>query len=304
MQITLFLFLCASVFSCTNGGTIKDTSPSISPLNGTVDLSGDSRFSLQPHYTSTRISATAVLMNTVTFLSEAANHGFEAFLDINRRATFVAYPSVIIDIQTAKSKDRLQNFLLIWALYEAAWDMVAKNKFFVSEFDMVWKGKVVARLRYMAPPNGAIEQRIGLEEQKANKTTPVNVTLFQIESANSTHTALLPLNTTTNAVLAMKLQYIRNGRDLPIYAVFMTVMATLVTNAYYPAKTRVQPFEASTPGFNAEMAISTSSGPSSYQAPFFEREHLNHAIQLLLEHMLQQRKFAEIAFTVMLDDKE
>ena len=304
MQITPFLFLCASVFSCTNGGTIKDSSPSISPLNGTVNLSGDSRFSLQPHYTSTRIAATAVLMNTVSFLSEAADHGFESYLDINRRATFAAYPSVIIDIQTAKSKERLQNFLLIWALYEAAWDMVAKNKFFVSEFDMVWKGKVVGRLRYMAPLNGAIEQGIGLGEQKANKRAPISGTLFQIESANSTYTALLPLNATTNALLAMKLQYLRNGRDVPIYAVFMTVMATLVKNAYYPAKTRVRPFEASTPGFDAEMAISTSSGPTSYQPPFFEREHLNHAIQLLLEHMLQQRKFAEIAFTVLLDAKE
>ena len=126
MQNQHFLFLCVFLFSCSNGETIKlprpsDSSPSIPLSNSTASLSGDPRFSLQPHYTSTRLSATAVLMNTIAFLSEAANCGFESFLDINRRASFRAYPSVVIDVQTAKSKNRLQNFLLIWALYEAAW---------------------------------------------------------------------------------------------------------------------------------------------------------------------------------------
>lgn len=196
--------------------------------------------------------------------------------------------------------------------------MVAKNKFFVSEFDMVWKGKVVARLRYTTPPDGGIKQRVGVGEQKGSKTvvssslaalgdketSSVNATLSQIESANLTHTALLPLSTTTNNVLGMKLQFLRNGRDLPIYAVLITVMATLVKNAYYPANTRIRPFDASTPGFDAQLAVSVSTGPDSHHAPFFEREHLNHAIQQLPEFMLEERKFKEIAFTVMLDNKE
>ena len=245
----------------------------------------------------------AVLMNTVTFLAEAADYGFESYLDINRRARFANYPSVIIDVHTMKTKDRLQNCLLMWALHEAAWDMVAKNNFFVSEFDMVWKGKVVAKLSYMVPTDGALEQGIGSGDQTGNKTS-VNVTLSQTQLASSTHAALLPLGTTTNAGLGMRMQYLRNGSNLQIYAVFLTVMATLVKNAYYPAKTRVQPFDASTPGFNAEIGISTNTGSSSYQAPFFERGHLNHAIQQLLTYMLEQRKFAEIAFTVMWDDKE
>ncbi|CAF9927407.1 MAG: hypothetical protein HETSPECPRED_006578 [Heterodermia speciosa] len=317
------LFLCVFPFSCTNGETLKlarpsDPSPSIPLSNNTVSLSGDSRFALQPHYTSTRLSATAILMNTITFLSEAADYGFESYLDINRRASFSAYPTVMIDIQTVKAKDRLQNFLLIWALYEATWDMVAKNNFSVSVFDMVWKGKVVARLRYMTPPGSGVEQRIGIGEQQGGKTVVspglaalggketllANVTLSEIESTNFTSTALLPLNTTTNGVLAMRMQFLRNGRDLPIYTVFMTVMATLVKNAYYPAKSRIRPFDASTPGFNAQIAISVNTGPGSQQAPFFERDHLNHAIQQLPSFMLEERTFKEIAFTVMLDNKE
>ncbi|KAL8788388.1 MAG: hypothetical protein Q9195_007346 [Heterodermia aff. obscurata] len=257
-------------------------------------------------------------MNTINFLSDAADYGFESFLDINRRASFPDYPSVIIDVQTAKSKDKLQNFLLIWALYEAAWDMVAKNKFVVSEFDIVWKGKVAARLRYTTPPESGIVQHIGEAEQKGRKTvispgsaalgvketSSVNVTLSHIEPANLTHTALLPLSTTVKVNLAMRLQYLRNGRDLQIYAVLLTVMATLVKNAHYPAKTRIRPFDASTPGFNAEIGISVSTGPGSHQPPYFERDHLNHAIQQLPAYMLEERKFKEIAFTVLLDDKE
>ena len=188
----------------------------------------------------------------------------------------------------------------------------------MSEFDIVWKGKVVARLRYTTPADGGINQRVRAGDQKGRKTavssgltalgskdtSSVNVSLSQIGSANLTHTALLPLSTTTNAVLGLKLQYLSNGRDLPIYAVFLTVMATLVKNAYYPANSRVRPFDASTPGFNAQIAISVSTGPGSQQAPFFERDHLNHAIQQLPEFMLEERKFNEIAFTVILDNKE
>ena len=127
------LFLCVFLFSCTNGETVKlarpsDPYPSIPLSNSTVGLSGDSRFALQPHYTSTRLSATAVLMSVIFFLAEAANYGFESFLDINRRASFPAYSSVVIDIQTVKSKDRLQNFLVIWGLYESAWDMVSRSR--------------------------------------------------------------------------------------------------------------------------------------------------------------------------------
>ena len=177
---------------------------------------------------------------------------------------------------------------------------------------------MVARLRYTTPADGAIKQRVRIGDQKGNKTavssglaalgskdtSSVNVSRSQIESANSNHTALLPLSTTTNAVLGLKLQYLRDGRDLPIYAVFLTVMATLVKNAYYPANSRIRPFDASTPGFNAQIAISVSTGPDSHQAPFFQRNHLNHAIQQLPEFMLEERKFKEIAFTVILDNKE
>ena len=196
--------------------------------------------------------------------------------------------------------------------------MVAKNKFFVSEFDIVWKGKVVARLRYTTPSDSEKNQRVGVGEQKGSKTvvssslaalggketSSGNATLSQIGSASLTHTALLPLSTTTKNVLAMKLQFLRNAGDLPIYAVLITVMATLVKNAYYPANTRIQPFDVSTPGFNAQLAISVSTGPDSHQPPFFLREHLNHAIQQLPEFMFEERKFKEIAFTVMLDNKE
>ena len=138
------LFLCVILSSCTDGETIKlarpsDTYPSIPLSNSTVGLSGDPRFALQPHYTSTRLLATAVLMSVIFFLSEAANYDFESFLDINRRASFPTYSSVVIDIQTVKAKDRLQNFLVIWSLYESAWDMVSRSRSLSFPFDHVFE---------------------------------------------------------------------------------------------------------------------------------------------------------------------
>lgn len=85
-----------------NCATITPSSASLDPrlldglYNSTLGGNIDSRFSLQSHYSTTRLPATAILMNTLTLLTEAADLDFHDAFDFNRHAKFEDYPSVNI----------------------------------------------------------------------------------------------------------------------------------------------------------------------------------------------------------------
>lgn len=316
------LFLWATLLSGTHGASIGAATFSNSSLsfpipNTFLHYPPDPRFSLQPRYTTIRLPATAILMNTVSLLAEAADLDIDAHLEFDRHGVFPEYPTVTIDLQTSKNRDRLQNFMLVWTLYEAAWDMIAKNSFFVCEFDIMWKGRVVARLRYGKAPEGGGEfgQRTtdGRSEtftreastagHKASSSA-INNTVVEAESANTTSTIPpLPLISIANEAIALNLKYLNNGENIPIFTVFMTVLATLTENAFYPAAALVEPFHASTPGFDAQISIMRNAGSPDQRPPFFERTILTQAMRQLPGFMLMQRRFAEVAFTITVEGR-
>ena len=251
-------------------------------------------------------------MNTVTLLAEAADLDFNGYINWNRHATFTRYPAVIIDLQLKRSRDPVHNFLLIWALYEAAWDMVAKNKFCVSDFDVVWRGKVVANLRYKKATQQEL-QEIGGVESKNNETA----SLAYLERAGGSGMSLvggitrgtgqvnttvefpLSVQTSNEDVLTLHVQYLSNAKDLPIFSVFMAILAALKDNAYYAPTDRVYPFSSSTPGFDTQLSILRNEPPIT-TPPFFERTHITHTIRLIPGFMLEERKIAEVAFSFRL----
>lgn len=254
-------------------------------------------------------------MNTVTLLSEAADLDFNGYVKWNRQATFSQYPAVIIDLQLTRSRDPVKNFILIWALYESAWDMVAKNKFCVSDFDVVWKGKVVAKLKYKKATEQELES-IGGGESKNNETA----SLANVATSGGSGTSLVgdiardtgQLNTTVESplsartsnvnVLTLHLQFLRNAKDLPVFSVFMALLAALKDNAYYPSTDRVHPFASSTPGFDSQLSILRMEPPIQ-TPPFFERTHITNTIRLIPSFMLGERKFCEVAFSFKLGEK-
>ena len=81
----------------TSSSTVPDPPLLLDGLyNTTLGGNIDSRFSLQSHYSTTRLPATAILMNTLTILTEAADLEYHDAFDFNRHATFADYPSVSI----------------------------------------------------------------------------------------------------------------------------------------------------------------------------------------------------------------
>ena len=254
-------------------------------------------------------------MNTVTLLAEAADLDFNGYVKWNRPATFSRYPAVDIDLQLKRSRDPVHNFLLIWALYEAAWDMIDKNKFCVSDFDMVWRGKVVAVLRYKQATQQELQETEGGESKDNETASFAGLTTARgggtsmlggiargTGQVNTTVELPLSVQTSNEDVLTLHLQYLSNARDLPIFGVFMAVIAALKDNAYYAPTDRVYPFSSSTPGFDTQLSILRNEPPIT-TPPFFERTHITHTIRLIPGFMLEERKIAEVAFTFRLGNK-
>ena len=171
---------------------------------------------------------------------------------------------------------------------------------------------MVAWLRYSkAPDVGAIADYGGKEDNVTasiitTEDSKINHTIgpspnLRYPNAHSTSpsTSLL---LATNDMVSINLQYVNHGKDLPIYAVFMTVIAAMKDNAYYPATALVQPFASGTPGYDAQLSIMLDSSPQTPRIPFI-RSHVTHAIRHIPVFMLEQRRFAEVGFTITWRDQ-
>ena len=104
MQALFLLFWCTihTLVLPINCAIITPSSTSLDPplldvfYNSTLGGNIDPRFSLQSHYGTTRLPATAVLMNTLTLLTEAADLDYHDAFEFDRHAKFDDYPSVSI----------------------------------------------------------------------------------------------------------------------------------------------------------------------------------------------------------------
>ena len=318
--------LILTVFSRMNCALIKPT-PILDSnyydiiLNKTVGHGHDPdpRFSLVSRYTTEKLPATSILMNTISLLIEAADIEFHDAVDIDRSVTSEDYPNVVIDLSPVRARDQIPDCFCVWALYLAATDMIRYTKFFVSDHDIIWKGKVVARLKYQKPsPNGLTRDGREVEIYKPNATATSylegDLPTFDVKvplpplPTNDRSDPNLELPTTGDLAshipagqMALHMQYLDDAQDLPIWTVFMMVLATLKDNAQYPALARVQNFVVNVPGYDARLGIMVPGGPARRRPPFFENRHVNNAMRLIPAFLLGQRKVAEIKFAFELD---
>lgn len=249
MQNLAVLILHALLFLGTESAAMihnLKSSPPVIPLNSTLQVDRDPRFAMQPHYTTTPLPATAILMNTVELLSNAAFYLWDAHIDYDHHEIFT-YPAVFIDLQITRSRDPIATFMFVWALYEAAWDMVAKKKFCTSRFDILWKERIVAKLIYRQPhpeePLQANSETLGLTSNESasvaddvyRKTLTINTALSTLHLGGAPTTPPRALNASYEDV-RLEVKYLLNAQDLPIGTMFLAVLAALKDNAYFPAE--------------------------------------------------------------------
>ena len=297
LSFVLLAFIVALNVDCATIKRATENDPSsihFYPLNSTIPSLGgeiDTRFSVIPHYTTQRLPATAILMNTVTLLAESADRDFDELIRFGEHAVFEDYPTVAIDLQTAKRGYKIANAFLVWALYRAAEDMILNSKFFAATFDIVWKGRVIARLMYSRAPEGnpingspvdnglasnskSMGSRISKNDERAltNATTMDggNTDAAAFSGANSRYFGM-----GLSDEILLHLQYLSNAQKLSIWTVFMTVIAAL----------------------KDDSAAST-------QPPYLLNDQLNNALRVIPGLMLKQGKLAEVAFSIAEGSKE
>ena len=316
-------FIAFSRVNCAAVKPVPESDPNYYDiiLNKTIGHGHDPdpRFGLVSRYTTEKLPATAILMNTITILIEAADIDFRDVVVFDKSVTSEDFPNVVIDFSTVKARDQLPDCFCVWALYLAATDMIRYTKFFVGEHDITWKGKVVARLSYQKPrSNGLSEDGREVEIYKPNTTATSyldgDTPTFDIEipfwpvpnnDSNVEWPTTGDLSPDVPAEeMQLHLQYLEDARDFPIWTVFQMVITTLKDNAEYPAEDRVQPFVVKVPGYDAKLGIATNGGPARRRPPHFENRHVNNAMRLIPAFMLGQRKVAEIKFAFDLDGHE
>ena len=303
----------------------SDCAPAPSPLDVPVTNvtplathDPDPRFKLLPHYTNERLPATAVLMSTVYLLAEAADLDINSELVFDNPSIFDDYPSVSISLQNAKPTAILPVSFLVWGLYEAAMDMINNFKFTVSTFDILWKGKIVAWLRYHKVPPNASSGNPANRDVSLQVSVPSNYSSIVVgnrsnfaqknKSENNTTSmtsapnAVEPL--TTASIITIHMQYLPDAKTLPIGTVFAIILETLKDNAEFSATARIPSSSFTLPAFDVTLVIRGNRGPSMRTPPYFEYAYLNRAIRQIPRLMLSEGKIAEVTFQIEVDDKE
>ena len=279
----------------------------------------DSRFKLEPHYTNERLPATAILMSTVYLLAEAADLDMNSELDFPGSSFFDDYPSVSIGLQNAKPSVPLPCGFLVWALYDAGIDMIRHNKFVVSTFDVLWKGRITARLRYQKTEPSSSFHRLAKNDSLSFQVSALSNSSSKVRSARSSFTKKRTIETitapanpspdaartlTADPQITINMQFLPNARTLSIGTVFAITLEVLKNNAEFAATARVRSSMTTQREFDATMEIRRTEGPSMLTPPDFEYMYFNRAIRQVPRLMLNQGRFAEVAFQIDIDKKE
>ena len=276
-----------------------------SSLNNSTSLGAiDTRFTVQGRYTNVRIPATSCLMNSVTYLVDVSSFGWNSPVHVSRHARFTQYTNVEIDVETVTVGDLSTRFL-VWAVYLAISDMTIRRRFFAVEFDVKWKGNVIAWLRFQPPsaPGGSTGLLVASSDDMTASPTGV-VSRNSNSTAINTAGQIITTNNTDfgDPEFGFYIDFTPQAKTLSIFEVFMTVIATMVENAMSDANARVQPFQVSAPGFGTEMEITKDPRLPRRRPPFFEHKWVTEAMAQIPTFMLIRGRFAEVNFDIELND--
>ena len=311
-SIASFIFILSSALAEPSGQNLSQPIYLSSANNATLEGAIDTRFSVEGRYSDVRIAPTSCFMNTVAYVADISNHGWNRAVHVSRHAQFTGYRNVEIDIETVTTADLSARFL-IWALYLAISDMTIRRQFFAVEFNVKWKGNVIAWIRFQKPvdqtgddagPTTASSDSAGVNLTQGTRiivSDPTAVAGIEAESGVSTITRS---NITTKTVdngdtqLNFVINYTPEAKTLTTFDVFMAILATMVENAISDANARIQPFQVSASGFNAEVAITSQ---FRRRPPFFVHRWVTEAMTQVPAFMLLRGRFAEVGFEIRID---
>ena len=237
-------------------------------------------------------------MNAVDVAAHLATLDFSKQVHI-QTVPLPAYPDVHIEFVPVPPAKFVETKILVWGLYGGINDIVGRKQFQEVEFDLLWKGKVVAWLRFEKAESATLPKGVGLAENKTQATT-VESLLAQTQISNST-TPEPSTHLTAAPRFTFTAQYTPYAKPLSIFQVFVSVFSALVQAAPFPSTSVVKPLIYEALDYNSQISVVSADRRTP---PYFQYGALVEGLKRIPEFMLEQGRFAELGWKIEIGGRE
>ena len=305
----IFSLLACLFTSVTTLATINPSQalsnalPSSRFVNTTFGNTGiDPRFHLKAVYAETQIPLTPCFMNAVELLSQYAELDWLGEVRSRHGVVLPEYPQVEFAVIPAAPARSIEVRLVVWGIWVGIRDIINRNMYYEAEYEILWENQVVAFIYITKPMD------LKLSGSNATLGTEEPLSLLPSPDATISNNPDTSHNSSTNNSsdslnddhFSWRPRYAPRAQTLTVVEVFLTVMAGLKNAAPHPALEKV-------PGPYASSAVDIFANVQFYiygrrhprpKPPFFQYIHVIKALRLVPGYMLQEKRFAELIFTI------
>ncbi|KAL8820704.1 MAG: hypothetical protein Q9223_001127 [Gallowayella weberi] len=246
----------------------------------------DPRFSIDITMSDTKLSPTAVYMNTVELAAQYAQMDYHSRVPQRRGVVLPQYPQIEITVIPAPPARSVEIRLILFALYGTIIDMVyTPNGFNESEVEVIWDNQVKAYI-YFTPP---VDQSSAGNDQILDHALRLPANAPTLQEMNDT-TVLSP-----NTPFDWKPVYKPDGSILRIADVFLLSLAAIKSLARYPGTERItDPFHIGSEVVDANIQVYVQDRRMPRPTPPFLRYmHVIETLRRVPGWQLERRRFAE-----------
>ena len=273
---------------------------SLLPLNATSLSALDPRFHITRTFGSINVPATSCLMNAVEAMADLALSRYDDRVD-PKTYNLQKYPDVKITIQAVPAGGLLKTSYVVWGLYGGIGYMVRNNRFQCVKFYLRWNGDLVGLIDIdkVGP-----QLSIAGSNQSQSQSQIVQRS-SALESIVNRSTNLTGLDTGPPVLFDPRLSILieRTGENLPIFAVFMTVLCGMEYAAQFPSTSRVSPFGIYQTGQPYDTAVWFQDYESKRRRspPFLEYQWVIKSLAQLPGFMFGEGRFTEVEMVIEVD---
>ncbi|KAL8799891.1 MAG: hypothetical protein Q9182_005548 [Xanthomendoza sp. 2 TL-2023] len=259
-------------------------------------LEDDPRFSMETTVSDTKLSPTAVYMNTVELAAQYAQMDYSGRVPQRRGVVLPQYPQIEIAVIPAPPARSVEIRLILYTLYETILDMVYTNGFNETEVEVKWNNQVKAYI-YFTPP---LDQSSGANDPILDHVLQLPANAAMLPKTNGT-TALSP-----NTAFDWKPVYKPDGNILRVETVFLLSLAAIKSLAPYAGTEKVAgPFHIDSGTVSANIQVYPQDRRNPRPAPPFLRYmHVIEALRRLPGWQLERRRFGEFFCSIQVTRRD
>ncbi|CAF9919866.1 hypothetical protein IMSHALPRED_004743 [Imshaugia aleurites] len=256
----------------------------------------DPRFTIEAYFNGPKLPLVSCLVSTVDFLVVLALQDFSGSMG-EAAWKIDDYPEVGIVVAPGTVGGRIEVRFVMWGLRQGAAHMIRLIRFQAVTFTLSWEGEKVGTIELVAWPSASQGTHTN---STWNPTQPSNLSIDNPPSSLS----LLPQNatiTTTNTQNGhLRVRTILTGSAVPLFDVFLLVMAVLVGAAELGPRERLRYYAFPATGAGLRIAF-TESVPARTSPPFLEVRWLIRSMAFIPRCMVKMGASKEAEVFVEVD---